>query len=73
MKRERGKAEASAAPEGAAAGSRGSEWWEAIQIPLTIARRGGRQETGAPATERNEEEKGDTSDARLRLAGYSTL
>lgn len=56
MKRERGKAEASAAPEGtsaAAAGSRGSEWWEAIPIPHTIARRG--RETGDGSTGDGEE------------------
>jgi hypothetical protein len=60
MKRERGKAEASAAPEGtsaAAAGSRGSEWWEAIPIPTRSLAGGGRQEAGAPATERNKQEK----------------
>ena len=70
MKRERGEAEASAAPEGAsaaAAESRGSEWWEAIPIPSRSLAGGGRQEAGAPATERNQEEKEDTSDARLRL------
>jgi len=57
MKRERGKAEASAAPEGtsaAAAGSRGSEWWEAIPIPHTIARRG--RETGSGSTGDGEEQ-----------------
>jgi hypothetical protein len=76
MKRERGKAEASAAPEGtsaAAAGSRGSEWWEAIPIPHTIARRG--RETGSGSTGDGEEQgrKVYTRDARRPTDGYSTI